>query len=246
MNKLIIGLISFAVTTLSYGDLLLDETFSYADGSLTNVSGGSWVRFSGTDNPSTPFVSSGAITVTRSDADDVARQFSGSQYLSGKLYYKFTLNMSDTPAASADGYYLAGLGQGTSTFRDRLYVTTDGTTSGDYQIGVGNNSMGVRWGADLSLNTTYTIVVMADLDNDVTQLWIDPTSELSTFVNVTDADTYAVDSIQFRQATGIGINTIDNLRVGTTFTDVVPEPAVLSMVGLGVLLMLFVRRFYGK
>jgi len=237
-----LGSIFLSVAMLSYGDLLLDETFSYSNGGLTNVSNGSWVRNSGSDSPSTPLVSSGAITVSRSNADDVYRKFSGTTYSSGNLYYKFTLDMGTLPATAASGYYLAGLGQSSTIIRDRLYVTTDGTSGGDYQIGVGNDELGVRWGSDLNLDTTYTIVVMADLDNDVTKLWIDPTSELSTSVSFTDADTYAVDSIKIRQATGIGISTIDDLRVGTTFTDVVPEPATLSLVALSGVLMLIIRR----
>ena len=242
MKKLMSGLVFLSVAIFSYGDLLLDETFSYSDGGLTNVSGGSWVRNSGSDSPSTPLVSSGAITISRSNADDVYRKFSGTTYSSGNLYYKFTLDMGTLPAAGAGGYYFAGLGQSSTTIRDRLYVTTDETSGGDYQIGVGNDELGVRWGSDLNLNTTYTIVVMADLDNDVTKLWIDPTSELSTSVSFTDADTYAVDSIKIRQATGIGISTIDDLCVGTTFTDVVPEPATIAMFGIGGLIAFIIRR----
>ena len=236
MNKWVLCAICLlSVASLSFADLLLDESFNYADGSLTNVSNGAWVKTSGSDDPSTPIVTDGAITVSRSDADDVSREFSATTYTNGSLFYKFDLTVTDAASSLASGYYFAGLGQATTTLRDRLYATTDSTSSGDFQLGCGNDTLGVRWGSDLLLNTLYTVVVQSDLDTDTTRLWIDPTTAESTSVAFQDDNTYSVNGMIFRQASGIGINTIDNLKVGTTFSDVVavPEPASIAIIGLG-------------
>jgi hypothetical protein len=246
MKRIFIILAVSAVATLSYGSLLFEDNFSYSDGSLTNVSSGTWVKYSGTNDPSTPMVSGGAIILDRGNSDDVYREGSASQIDSGTIYYSFDMTMNTKPATSSDGYYLAGLGRGTTTLRDRLYVTTAGAAEGDYfQIGVGNNSMGVKWASDLSLSTTYRIVVGSNLGTDQTTLWIDPENESSTSVSVIDADTYAIQGLQFRQDTGIGISEIDNARLATTFSEAIPEPSTLTLVAVIGLVAILRRKLHG-
>ena len=243
MKHIIIALVLLTATQFAFGDLLFTETFSYADGSLTGVSSGAWSRYSGTDDPGTPTVSSGHAVVDRGDSDDVGRTFfSAGASNAGSVYVKFDLNMTTAPASLATGYNFFGLGQGTTTLRDRLYVTTDGVTGGDYRIGCGNNSAGVWWASDLDLDTTYSLVLRSDLDSDTTYLWIDAASEGDTSVNVTDADTYAVDSVKLRQSTGIGIMNIDNMLVGTSFGDVIPEPTTFALLSLSLGMLALYRR----
>lgn len=67
----------------------------------------------------------------------------------------------------------------------------------------------------------------------------------STSVSATVASAVSVNWFGVREATGIGNSTVDNLLVGTTFGDVVPavpEPATMSLLGLGALAMVLRRK----
>jgi hypothetical protein len=101
------------------------------------------------------------------------------------------------------------------------------------------------------LGTTYKVVIKLDSNvgaNGSGTLWLNPTQETDPSVTATDKS--YIDPWQdfaLRQAStsqGAGVETVDNLLVGTTFADVVavPEPSTVVLVGAGLIGMLFLRR----
>ena len=222
-------------------DLLMQDSFTYANGQTTNVSGSAWFRISGTANDS--LVNDGQLENFAARSDDVSRSL-GVSNATGSIYYSLTLQVTNLPSAA--GTYIASIQQSSTLFRDRLYIRTTGATAGNFRIGVANGStFGGDWGSDLLLNTTYTIVVRSNLDTDESVLWVNPINESSFSVTNLVASTVSATQFGFRQASGGGNVLIDSVAVGTTFNNVVvPEPATAMMMvgGLGVLLYARRRR----
>lgn len=125
-----------------------------------------------------------------------------------------------------------------------------------YRIGITNNSIGSATPASYSpalydINTTYFLVASYEINgvpatpyvagtDDVARIWINP--DLSTFDGLTGASATftgndilntGLASFFFRRTGGLPDEVeMDELRVGTAYQDVIPEPASLSAVGL--------------
>lgn len=246
MKKLIVVLFTLGLTVVANASLILSEQFTYANGAVTTVSAGVWTRFSGSADPSDATINNNALEVFASRADDVSRAL-GTTYSSGNLYYSLNLSLATQPTAA--GGYIGMLQQGATTFRDRLFVNSSGATGGGYFVGVGNTATAqIMWTTELSLSTFYTVVVRADLDNDVSYLWVNPVDESSVNISTNIASTVTPITFAFRQvnASGPGNATVDNLLVATTFNEVViPEPGTMALMGLGLLGLGILRRKVG-
>jgi hypothetical protein len=248
-----IGLLASVVGKAS-ATQLVNEQFNYSDGDLTVVSGGAWTSFSG----STPLnVVSGQAVVNQTNSADDQISLGGTYGTGTVLYASFDVNFSALPAGPSS-YFALFKDSTTSDFGARVWVTTNGvTTPGDIRIGIANSASqptnaGVAFIAtDLSLGTTYKVVIKLDSNvgaNGSGTLWLNPTQETDPSVTATDKS--YIDPWQdfaLRQAStsqGAGVETVDNLLVGTTFADVVavPEPSTVVLVGAGLIGMLFLRR----
>ena len=234
MKKMVSLLAGAFIVGNASASMIWSDSFSYADGLVTNVAAGVWTNHSGATGPS---IESGALVLSESLTQDVNRPLDAG-YTSGSLFYGFDLNMEVLPSVGTATYF-AHFKNSSTMFRDRLYVTN--AVSGYMLAGSSATAAPTVWSSVLNAGTTYRIVVGADLDADTTTLWIDPTSELSPSLTVTAANAYEALAFAFRQAYNIGSPTVDNLAVGTTFADVVPEPSVLGLLSVFAA-TLFVRR----
>jgi hypothetical protein len=245
---------------------LMSEDFTYADGPITTVSGGNWTLHSGTDAGTTALnVTSQQAVINQADLHgsgaDVNRLFSGATTVdpatdnSTKLYASYTVNFSQLPLnGDSDGSYFSHFkSSAANEFYGRVGANTNGAASGMFRLAVANETWTIAGSIenpqDLALNTTYTVVERLDLATDQTTLWINPVDESSTSVTATDAITYAagglINAYALRQGTSGGATTggapgvfnVDGLRVGTTFADVVPEPAGLGVFAAAGLLL---------
>ena len=76
--------------------------------------------------------------------------------------------------------------------------------------------------SDLSTGVNYLAVVRYNVDTGISTLWVNPSSESAPGVTASDTpNTGPIGSFGFRESTGIGSLTIDNLKVGLAFSDVV-------------------------
>jgi hypothetical protein len=215
-------------------DIILSDDFTYSNGALTNVSGGKWVRHSGTGNDFNVVSGTAQIAGGTSSGltDDVNSTLTNQPYASTNpvavLYASFTINLTTTPSGA--GTYFAHFKDSTTGFRCKLYTSTNGVgTFGNYRIGIANtaNSVSTNVQTDLIPGTTYTIVVRYVLSTGISTLWLGPANESSPSATASDAvnTSTAMTAFAMRQSTGEGILFLDNLLVGTTFADVVPSSA---------------------
>lgn len=209
-------------------DVILSDDFSYADGALVTVSAGKWSTHNGT--AAQVKVASGSIAVTQADSEDVNAALTGSPYASGQLYAAFKVNFSALPLGTGN-YFAHFKDATTSGFRGKVFATTTGAAAGSYRLGVSSAANTANTvNLDLTLGTTYLVVLRLDAGTMASSLWINPTSESDPSTDATDAGgALPITTFAFRQSTssgnGMGVMTVDDLVVGTTFADVLAPPA---------------------
>jgi hypothetical protein len=241
-SLLLFGLLAFSARA----GIVLQDNFSYPDGVLTNqayltLGYPFWFVHSGNLDlqvSSGHAVIAGSSTVTGDDSAyltnwpygvGAAGGTNGLGNQVGALYASFTINVSGLPTGAATYFaHFKDAGGGTA-FRARIYAVTNGATSGSYRVAIGNNSgTQTNINTDLSLGTTYSLVVRYVLSTGVATLWLNPTSETNSnpAITATGTDTpttaNAMSMFAMRQSTGEGVIALDNLVVGTSFADVVP------------------------
>ncbi|MGV3755326.1 MAG: immunoglobulin domain-containing protein [Verrucomicrobiota bacterium] len=221
MNKLILGLLLGLVVSVSSASaaIVLNEPFTYADGQLTNVSAQKWVQHSGTLGQMD--VVGGKVNLTFADTEDCNTAL-GNFGAATALYASFKVNFSALPS-SAGGYFAHFKDSGTANLRGRLFALTTGAAAGSFRLGVSSlaGAPNATLATDLSLNTTYTVVVRINLSDSVTKLWVNPAQESDTSATSTDTGSAVTfTTFALRQSTGIGTMTMDDLVVGTTFAEV--------------------------
>ncbi len=213
-------LVAMSVATMSKAAVILDEPFTYADGALTNVST-IWTNHSGTSGPLA--VSGGKAVVNQANGFDVNSGLVGAPYNGPTIYFSFKVSLSTLP--SAVQYFLHLKDSGTVNYRGKVFAVTTGAGAGKYRFGIsrgGNTPVTIP--LDLDLNTEYFLVVRYNSGTPDSTLWLNPNSEGAVNDRADGIDaTSAVEirAIALRQNSGEGVLAIDDLKVGTAFTDVV-------------------------
>jgi Bacterial Ig domain len=227
---------SFNLMVTPSANVLLNEPFNYADGSLKTNSGFFWNTRAGTAGQVQ--VNGGAITVSSANSEDISGPLIGSPIATGNstvLYASFKVNFSSLPTGNG-GDLFAHFANG-STLRGRIYASTSNAVPGSFRLRVANNSnSNTELAQDLNIGTTYTVVTRYNVDAPATTIWVNPTSESDASASATDsASGLAILSYDFREDTGIGTMTVDDVKVGLSFADVVsgtitpPSPIPLSI-----------------
>ncbi len=217
---------SFVVSVVSTNvgaDLFCDD-FSYPDGSIITNSSLMWTSHSGTAGQMQ--VSGGKLQVTGNQSEDVNRLIPGQPYTAGTsvtLWAGFTVNFSALPISGGD--YFAHFKDNATGYQCRLFASTENAAPGKFRLSIGNAlaTPGAEFPQDLSLNTTYGVVMNYNLATAQSELWVNPSTAASPAVqDITSASPITVTSLAFRESSGIGTMQIDNLCVGTGFSVVVP------------------------
>jgi endonuclease/exonuclease/phosphatase family metal-dependent hydrolase len=217
--------------TLSGAALLLNDTFGYPDSSLVTAAGSPWTTYSGTITGQVKVVA-GRIFLSKANSEDVHAALAGQPYASTSgaiLYVSFKINYTNLPSSA--GSYFAEFKNGSTDFRARIFAQTAGAASGTFRVGIANagSSPSAVFNADLQTNTDYTIVARLAVSNVVSTLWLNPTAETNAGVTATDAaSALTITSYGFREDSAIGNLFVDDLRVGTTFPDVVTNAPPLE------------------
>lgn len=227
-KSILLAAITALTAVAAQGAVIFQDNFTYSDGSLTNGSGGIWFYHSVSANELN--VVSGQAQVVAGSGSDASANLVGAPYpsnsLTAALYVKCTINVTALPTATGTHViHLKDSGSGTS-FRARVGLNTTGAAGGSYRVGIANTgSTYNNIATDLSLNTTYTIVIRYVLATGASTIWLAPADETSSSVTASDAVNIgtAMSCVSLRQATGGGTVLVDDLVVGTTFADVVPS-----------------------
>jgi endonuclease/exonuclease/phosphatase family metal-dependent hydrolase len=215
---------------LSKASVTFFDSFDYSNGSIVTNSAGVWVTHSGITGQVQ--VASNRVLLSQTNTEDVSAQLAGAPYpatTNALLYARFTVNFAALPQGA--GTYFAHFKDATASgFRDKIFATTNGVPAGFFRVGVGNvtnSNFGVI-NSNLSLNTDYVLVTRYAPSNATSTLWLNPSDESEPGLVATDvATTLAVTSIALRESlsSGDGMGTLffDDLRIGTSFNDVVPS-----------------------
>jgi len=207
--------------------VVLSDTFSYSPaGAITTRSGTPWVTHSGTAGQVD--VTGTTVNLTQSEGEDVNATFTGSPYTVGIFTATFTVNFSGLPSSTAGGYFAHFKDSTASGFRSRIVANTTGAASGLFRLGISNAGGSAitttNVATDLSLGTTYNITMTWNLDTLASTLAVNGGSAVSA---PDTATALAITSFGLRQASGIGILTMDNLSV-----DYIPEPNAAALLGV--------------
>lgn len=220
----IIPLIALAVVLCSGAQaaIVLADSFPYADGSLTNVSNIKWRNAGGVLNQVN--VTAGRVELTAGESEDVDALLAGGPFTTAGgtvLYAKFTLNYSALPTGSQGDYCAHFIG--TSANRARLFATTNGAAPGKFRLGLSSGSAVAtnKFPLDLALGQDHTVFLRYAVSNAQCALWIDATAEGDASVVAADSATaQSIISFGLRQSTDIGALLVDDLIVGTSFSEV--------------------------
>jgi len=220
----LLAVVAFAVT--SPAALVLNETFTYADGPLTQVSSGVWSNHSGTLMQVD--VSANKVNLSQAESEDVNALLTGRPYTSGNLYASFVVNFSALPTSGAGTYFAHFKDDGVVNLRARVFATAAGAAAGTFRVGVANGGgAAVIIARDLPLGTDLLLVLRYDAATGVSTLWINPGSEGATADRADGTDSATAPGIttfalrQSNATGGMGVLTLDDLKVGTAFSDVV-------------------------
>lgn len=231
----------------SKGALLVSDDFSYSDGDLPTQSGGVWSNISGSVGAGDVQVVSGQAEVSGARSGDDQRLLGGGAHSNDVLFAGFDITFTALPSAATT--YFANFKNDSTTFFAKVFGTNDG---GSVRIAIttqaNNPATGAAWASTFALNTTHRIITKLDQSGGwpaTATLWLDPVNEFST--SITAADTPFPTNVNMtafllRQSTGEGTILIDNLLIGTTFADVIPEPSTILLVGVGLVGLVVLRR----
>jgi hypothetical protein len=226
MKKLYFLFFTFLISSMSFGQVILTDDFSYADGSLITVSSGDWVNFSGTSG--TLLVASGQAVVKEDNSatEDAKRDFSS---ISGSIYYGIDFTVDDLgspyPNTGTDfEYFVMFSDGGTSNFRGRIDVVPP-SGAGDFSVGIStqSGSSDATWPTDLTYGVIYRATVKYDQDTNQAQLWINASSSGDTSILGNDGTDpgLTITAFCFRQSDSDANETVrvDNLIVAGSFAE---------------------------
>ena len=233
---------------------VISDSFTDPNGALigqsSQIGTGSWT-ITGASVVNPIQVSSGLVPLAN-NGQDVYDQFSSavSTTSGGSIFAGLDLDV--TAAQTTGDYFLhfCSVAGATSGFYDKVWAKSSGA---GFVLGSQDNNGTVTYGSTvLTLGTTYRLVTEEDFVsgalNDTFKFYVNPT-DLSVAANNTtyltatwsgttaEASTYA--EVNFRQGSSSAAptETVDNLIVGTAFSDVspapTPEPSTIALLTLG-------------
>jgi Secretion system C-terminal sorting domain len=215
MKKLYFLLLTISIYAFSFGQVIVSDDFTYADGSL--VGNGTWANHSGTAGDL--LVSSGQVVVQHgTPSEDANIPFTP---VTGNIYFGIDFSVTSGSAIpGTDNEYFAHFKDSGFGFRGRLDVVP-GTGGGDYTVGISSSTSTAQaiWGTDLTFGVTYRAIVRYDQDSGLAQLWIDATSEGDTSISGTADGATSIESFALRQSDSDNNETVtvDNLFVAQSF-----------------------------
>jgi hypothetical protein len=234
MKKLFALLVASGMAIAAQATPIASDDFSVA-GAITN---NGWVAFNGADGSIT---SDGSVATIGGGAEDIRLSFADQG--TGPTFASFVLNVSLMPATGSE--YSFGFIDG-STMESRFGLTSVGSGANFALTIYGAGSTILGTSSTLDLDTDYLVAFYFDgVDNH--RLWIDSdgTDFASPDLSATGANS-GIDGVFIRQAgaldNGASTWTMDDLVVATTFAEVIPEPASVGLMLIGMLGLRYARR----
>lgn len=227
-----------AFNSMSSANIIMQDNFdSYANGNLAGQD--SWTAYSAAGAMPVQ-VSNGTIILNQGSLsrEDVSKPLGVTMQSGDKFYAAIDVTVTMN---NADVYFAFFRDSGTN-FTARICVTTP-TSTGDFTFALfsGSSSTPIvtKGLGDFLYGQQYRVVTSYEFATGTTDLWVNPVNQSSPKIEIVAYPGMSIMNYAFRQATGsTSVQTIDNLVVGTAFSDVVPEPATIMLLGLGALSLL--------
>jgi hypothetical protein len=226
---------SFVLTVKAVIGVLFSEDFTYPDGALYNNSIVWTHATSGSGTGNELQVTNGIAIVNSALTEDVMANLAGQPYAASTgvvLYCSFTLNESVLPTAGGTYFMHYRDSAAGSSFKCKVFTAKTNAATGFYRVGIANSANAIdaasQFPLDLALGTTYTVLTRYNIGTGESRLWINPNAETDTSVGASDAASASIiGAICLREEAGTtGIQNIDNLKIGTSFLDVITPVAV--------------------
>ena len=221
--------VSFVLTVKALiGVLFSDDFNSYGDGPLF-FNSTAWIHPSSFGTANEMQVSNGVVMVNSALTEDLMANLAGQPYASTTgvvLYCSFTLSNSVLPSVAGTYFLHYRDSAAGTTFRCKVFPSRTNAATGLFRLGIANSVNTIdaasQFPLDLSTNSTYTVLTRYNIGTGESRLWINPNSETDPSVAATDAVSPAtIGAIALREESGTtGIQNIDNLKIGTSYTDV--------------------------
>jgi hypothetical protein len=228
--------IAFAQVTLPFVD-----SFSYAAGNLHETSPWSVV---GTASTTDQILLDGSKVTFDGGGTDA--QVLITQQTTGTIFFKLDLKITSMAGVTeANGGYLVGFAQNATTFGGTLWAkrVDDNTYNLGIETRTAVGALTTYTTGTYATGTSYSIVVSytfntATAADDVAKLWVNPTSGDEATPLLTDThvgtDLTQIASFFIRQdsATETGSVEVDNLKISTTFANVLANNKFNAIAGL--------------
>lgn len=216
--------------------LVLSDQFTYTNGPIVGAPGSPWNQSPG-GTAGTSLITNNMLELTFARSEDINAELFGNPYTTNGatvLYSSFKVKFSALPTAAGSYFaHFKDTNTGAATgFGGRVWASTANAAAGFFRLGIVNgtgpeaNASSGQIATDLDTNTTYTVVTRFVPSTGIATIWLNPADESDPSVTATDPGTETrpnpidVVAYAFRQATGIGTMVIDDLKVGTAFSDV--------------------------
>ncbi|MDC3269031.1 T9SS type A sorting domain-containing protein [Flavobacteriaceae bacterium] len=209
--------------------LPLSEDFTYADGPLTGNP--NWSEYSGTALQLAVVSGEAIVSEDGSLSEDVSIAFIANS--GGDIFYSLDFKVNDPggPVTGGDYEYFACFKNDSFGLSGRIDII-EATGGGDFTIGLSTitSAANVEWGSALNYGTTYRVAVRYNQDDNISELWIDASSQTDTSIISNDeADPgLTISEFALRQSNSSTDETIivDNLLVASTFNDVLSNDSL--------------------
>lgn len=194
-------------------------------------------------------------------------QFSGTSFTSrssGNIYASFLFRMDTLTPLTTTGGGLASMvnAENVNNINARVYVRKDAVNANAMNFGIKERNAAISWDPAVYLTgTTHFLVFSLNMlpgsTDDVASLWVNPTLGATTAPTAAVTSTGGTDAakisrfrfIQNPSNGSAGLQSADELRIGTAWSDVtpigvVPEPATALTLLIGGVLLGLIRRFH--
>ncbi|HOW69593.1 MAG TPA: PEP-CTERM sorting domain-containing protein [Phycisphaerae bacterium] len=256
MNRYLLAAGVVAIlSTSAMATLFFEENFdSYTQGNLAGQGG--WTAHSGAGaNPvqvvaSTTATGNAAKLVNAAaSSEDVNTPTGVTQGATDKWYASFLVSVTGTVTGSD---YFAHFKNVSNVFPTKIGVTPFSGSDYTFYVWQGSGSgptgtgAGAIWGTGFTFGTVHRIVASYENATGQGELWVDPDPALgedgNTKLSVTNGPSANANAVAYALRQGslgatsgllAGTQEVDNLRVGTSFAEVIPEPATLILLALG-------------
>ena len=215
---------SFLLTVHPTRGLVLNEPFDYPDGSVISNAPARWSTHSaGVGQTGQTQVVQSRLALGGGQGEDLHALLPGGPYPSAEawvLFSRFTLRFTQRPSGGGD--YVAHYRGASSGAGARLFALATGASAGKFRLGLANTAASPTavFPLDLETNVPYSVITRFNTATGQATLWVNSTSDLDPGLSAfDDSSPLGVASYAFRQSAGIGTFTVDDLQIGTRWSD---------------------------